>query len=154
MCKKSALMLFSAVGTLAFGLTLALQPAMGLKGSWTPYGNTNPITSSKSTWKCGTSKTIDYLVSSQVCVVRTPDGTKIQGAIIVRNSNNYLYNANADVIVKESSSGYIVGDWYCSSSGVGANSWSVCFGETYPEPHSVYSDGHTTGAILPRSGYL
>jgi hypothetical protein len=146
MYQKCALMLFSTAGALALSATAAIA-------GWVPYGNTNPITSSSSRWVCGTTKavTTDGKVLSQVCTVRTPDGEKVQGAVIVRNNRTSLFSTTASMNVRYSN-GYLYGSWSCSSSGVGANSWSVCFGTTFPGSYySYYTDGYAYNVQLPRS---
>jgi hypothetical protein len=139
MYKKFALMLFSTTGALALGLTSALQ-ATAATGTWVPYGNTNPITSSKSTWRCQSSIAVGPNLVSQVCTVRSASGTGVQGAVIVRNNNNYLYSTNAGMDVYYEGGG-LRGYWDCPSSGVGANSWSVCFGSTFPANGYRYFTG-------------
>ncbi len=62
--------------------------------------------------------------------VRFPKG-RVQGAVIVRNSNNYLYSVSASLDFYRDERAGFVGSWACSSSGVGANSWSVCFGSDF-----------------------
>ena len=128
MYKKCALMLFSTAGALALSTTAAMA-------SWRPYGNTNPITSG---WKCGTTGqvTTDGKVLGQVCTVRNADRRFVTGAVIVRNNNSYLYTTSAGMTVYFSN-GNQKGRWTCSSSGVAANSWSVCFGTVFA------ADGYT-----------
>jgi hypothetical protein len=131
MYKKFALMLFSATGALALQATAAMA-------GWVSYGNTNPITSSSSTWRCASTQTVPYSdnVLAQVCTVRSADKAGVQGAIIVRNNNSYLYDVSASMTVYYESGGQ-KGYWSCSPSPVGANSWSVCFGTTFPA--SIYN---------------
>jgi hypothetical protein len=153
MHKKSALILFSAAGALALGFTSVLQAAAGATGTWRPYGNTNPITSSSSTWKCQSTKPVTSGVSSQVCTIRSRNGGSVQGAVIVRNNNSYLYSANADMYVYYES-GTLRGNWYCSSSGVAANSWSVCFGKTFSAlGYKYYTSGYANNKGLGTTGY-
>jgi hypothetical protein len=122
MYKKFALMLFLAMGALALQATAAMA-------SWKSYGNTNPITSSNLSWRCQTTQPVTRTVGAQVCTVRSPDG-KVRGAVIVRNNNSYLYSVRASMTVYYED-GRFRGDYSCSSSGVGANSWSVCFGTEF-----------------------
>jgi hypothetical protein len=128
MHKKPALILFSRVGALALSFTSLFQVEVAI-ASWRPYGNTNPIRSSTSTWECGITYPLATGVGAQVCIVRTPDRKSTQGAIIVQNRSSSLYSASAGVSVyREDTSS--MGSWECSRSGVAANSWSVCFGDT------------------------
>jgi hypothetical protein len=143
MYKKCALMLFSTAGALALSTTAAMA-------SWRPYGNTNPITSG---WKCGTTGqvTTDGKVLGQVCTVRSADRRFVTGAVIVRNNNSYLYTTSAGMTVYFSN-GNQKGRWTCSSSGVAANSWSVCFGTTFEaNGDSYYTYGSANNVLLPRS---
>ncbi|NRQ32485.1 hypothetical protein HII36_11635 [Nonomuraea sp. NN258] len=107
-------------------------------GSWRPYGNTNPITASSSTWRCAGSKKIASDVIAQVCAIRSPGGTAAQGAVIVRNNRSSLFSAR--VYVDLSTADVVMGDWICSSSGVGPHSWSVCFGRTLSVHAKVHSE--------------
>ncbi|WP_158102559.1 hypothetical protein [Lentzea kentuckyensis] len=49
-------------------------------------------------------------------------------------------------------SGSELGQWACASSGVAANSWSVCFGKTLAWSHTVNSAGWAKGVALGISG--
>jgi hypothetical protein len=147
MYKKSALMLFSVAGALALGLTSTLQ-ATAATGSWTAYGNSNPITSSTSTWKCNGSVTVTTDVISQVCTIRSANKTRVQGAIIVRNNKSTSYNTTANMSVYYEG-GTKRGDWTCTSSGVAANSWSVCFGlQLDPQSLRHYTSGDANNKWL------
>lgn len=146
MYKKCTLMLFSTVGALALSATAAMA-------AWQSYGNTNPITSSSSTWKCQSSIKVATNVNSQVCTVRSANGQYVQGAVIIRNNNSYLYTANASMTVYYPNRS-TRGSWSCSSSGVGANSWSVCFGTTFAaNGYSYYTGGYANNVWLGTTGY-
>jgi len=107
-------------------------------GTWRAYGNTNPITSSSATWRCAGSKTVADSVLAQVCAIRSSGGGSVQAAVIVRNNRSSLYSASAAVDLWTSADPPAsLGYWECASSGVGANSWSVCFGSTLSKPSSV-----------------
>ena len=135
----------TAIITAALGLSLATAgPASAADGSWRAYGNTNPITSSSSTWKCASTVKIATSVGAQVCAIRSSSGGAVQGAVIVRNDRDSLYSVSATVGLYNSS-GVSIGIWSCPSSGVGANSWSVCFGETLTRSGSVHAQAATTG---------
>ncbi|MEV1047614.1 hypothetical protein [Streptomyces sp. NPDC049916] len=116
-------------------------------GTWRPYGNTNPITSSSSTWRCAGSRTLATNVIAQVCAIRSPGGGAVQGAVIVRNDRSSLYSVQAAMDLYTSSE-INLGTWSCSSSGVGANSWSVCFGQTVTQSSPVDSVGIANGVSL------
>ncbi|SCG81357.1 hypothetical protein GA0070623_5735 [Micromonospora rifamycinica] len=126
--------------TLGLSLTSAGPAAATENGSWRAYGNTNPITSSPSTWRCAGSKTIATSVVAQVCAIRSSGGGAVQAAVIVRNNRSGLYSVAAAMDLY-TTSGVNLGDWVCSSSGVGANSWSVCFGRTLTQSKAVNSVG-------------
>jgi hypothetical protein len=146
MYKKYALILFSTAVTLGVSATAAAA-------GWKPYGNTNPITSSSSRWVCGKTiaVTTDEKVVSQVCTVRNPSGEYVQGAVIVRNNRTSLFSTTASMSVHYAND-YTYGSWSCSSSGVAANSWSVCFGTTFPSSYySYYTKGYANNVVLPRS---
>ncbi|MER6678076.1 S1 family peptidase [Streptomyces sp. NPDC000983] len=126
--------------------TVAVPPAAA-DGAWRAYGNTNPITSSSSTWRCASSKTITTGVVAQVCAIRSSTGTGVQAAVVVRNNQSSLYGAQARMDLY-TASGTHLGDWKCPSSGVGANSWSVCYGKTIGESSPVNSYGTLNGSHL------
>jgi hypothetical protein len=128
------------------GSTVAV-PAAAAAGTWRAYGNTNPITSSSSTWRCAGSKTIVTGVIAQACAIRSANGSGVQAAVIVRNNQSGLYGAEARMDLY-TASGTHLGDWKCPSSGVGANSWSVCFGTTLAESSQVNSFGALNGTYL------
>ncbi|WP_242890981.1 hypothetical protein [Actinomadura litoris] len=125
----------------------SLSAATTEAGSWRPYGNTNPITSSSSTWRCASTETIAASVLAQVCAIRSPGGGSVQGAVIVRNNRSNLYSTTASMDLF-TTSGIGLGDWACSSSGVGAHSWSVCFGRTLTQSSPVNSEGFAGGTYL------
>ncbi|MGN9758214.1 hypothetical protein [Streptomyces sp. SD31] len=144
MKKLAALAMTGAIvgGTLLVTAT----PASAATGSWRAYGNTNPITSSSSTWRCAGTKALATDVGAQVCAVRSASGASVQGAVIVRNNRSSLYSVAAAMDLYNSSGK--LGEWVCSSSGVGANSWSVCFGQTLSQSGSVDSVGIANGVNL------
>jgi hypothetical protein len=146
MYKKFALILFSATGAVALQATAAMA-------GWVAYGSTNPITSSSSSWRCNSTVSIGSNVGAQVCTVRSADGKGVQGAIIVRNNNSYLYSTDANMTVYYDF-GSVRGNWSCPSSGVGANSWSVCFGTTFAAGNYKYStSGNANSRGLGTTGY-
>ncbi|XVV02166.1 hypothetical protein ACQPW3_33040 [Actinosynnema sp. CA-248983] len=116
-------------------------------GVWRAYGNTNPITSSTSTWRCSGSKTIATDVSAQVCAVRSRSGVYVQTAVIVRNNASSLYITEA-IATMYNGSYALLGTWSCPPSGVAANSWSVCFGSSFAYTGSVVAQGQTSTADL------
>ncbi|MFC8198710.1 hypothetical protein ACFUTV_25395 [Streptomyces sp. NPDC057298] len=122
-------------------------------GTWRAYGNTNPITSSPATWACAGSKTVATAVIAQVCAIRSSGGGSVQAAVIVRNNRSSLYSASAYVDLYTASPAIPLDSWECTSSGVGANSWSVCFGKTLSQPSSVkvYSVGWLKETYLGQS---
>jgi hypothetical protein len=153
MYKKFALMLFSATGALALQATAAMA-------GWTPYGNTNPITSSSAKWRCQTTQPLAPYVGAQACTVRFPATVsvpyeRVRGAVIVRNSNNYLYSVSANLTVHRENDLRIFGSGFCSSSGVGANSWSVCFGSRFSSAYGTryltvgYANNEDLGITWP-----
>lgn len=149
MYKKFALMLFSATGALALQATAATA-------GWVSYGNINPITSSSSSWRCNSTKALgtSTRVGAQVCTVRSADGRGVQGAIIVRNDNSYLYSTDARMTVYYDF-GSSRGNWSCPSSGLRANSWSVCFGTTFPAigNYKYSTRGYANSTDLGTTGY-
>ncbi|KJK43778.1 hypothetical protein UK23_31985 [Lentzea aerocolonigenes] len=119
-----------AVITALLGLSLATAaPASAAAGSWVSYGNRNPITTSTATWRCAGSEQIAPSVLAQVCAVRSANGLYYQGAVIVRNNRSALFSTTAQMSVINQTD-VVEGTWVCPSSGVGANSWSVCFGRS------------------------
>jgi hypothetical protein len=115
----------TAIAIAALGLSLAAAgPAAAATGSWHSFGSTNPITRS---WHCGPTGTVTAGVSAQVCLVQGQDNRNLfQAATIVRNNRPRIYTVGADANLQ----GRVGNQWSCSVSGVGANSWSVCFGAT------------------------
>jgi hypothetical protein len=144
MKKLAALAMTGAI--VGGSLLVTTTPAAAATGSWRAYGNTNPITSSSSTWHCAGTKTIATSVGAQVCAIRSSGGGSVQGAVIVRNNRSSLYSVQAAMDLYNSSGK--LGAWECSSSGVGANSWSVCFGQTISQSGSVDSVGIANGVSL------
>lgn len=136
----------TVVATLGLTLAITGPAAAAESGSWRAYGNTNPITSSASTWRCASTKALATSVSAQVCAVRSSGGGAVQGAVIVRNNRSSLYSVQAAMDLYNSSGQ--LGSWICSSSGVAANSWSVCFGRTISQSSSVDSVGSANGVDL------
>ena len=139
--------------TSVVGVSLATAgPAAAADGTWRAYGNTNPITSSTSTWRCAGSHELTDDVHAQVCAIRSSGGDSVQAAVIVRNDRSSLYSASAYMDLRTSSTG--LGNWSCASSGVGANSWSVCFGKTLTQSSAVNSAGGAQGVSLRVSPYV
>ncbi len=136
-----------ATAGLGLGLAAAGPAAAAETGSWHAYGNTNPITSSSSTWQCAGSRTVTTDVIAQVCAIRSPGLASVQAAVIVRNNRTSLYSTSATMDLY-TPSGAKLGDWACASSGVGAHSWSVCFGRTLPHSGPVNSAGYANGRYL------
>lgn len=134
-------------------LLLSAGVASAATGVWRPYGNTNPITSSPSTWHCASSQPIGSNVVAQVCAVRSASGGAVQGAVVVRNNNAGTYSVSAGMDLRTSSN-VSLGNWNCSASGVGGNSWSVCFGDTVTQSSPVDSAGFANSASLGISPYV
>ncbi|MEU8071090.1 hypothetical protein [Micromonospora sp. NPDC048169] len=122
-------------------------------GAWRAYGNTNPITSSPSTWSCGSTETITTNVIAQACAIRTVNGDRVQGAVIVRNNRSTLASVSAWTTVYQFN-GSLLGEWKCPYSGVAANSWSVCFGVTRTWSSSVFAGGAALGLELGTSSLV
>ncbi|MCX5357723.1 hypothetical protein OG864_03145 [Streptomyces sp. NBC_00124] len=121
---------YAAVLLSSVGLSLATAgPAAAADGNWSDYGNTNPITSSPSEWKCDSTVTVFPQVGAQACAVRTASGTDVQGAVIVRNNSSNVARASVTMTLRNPN-GTEAGTWRCSETDVKANSWFVCFGET------------------------
>ncbi|WP_330272485.1 hypothetical protein OG205_37055 [Lentzea sp. NBC_00516] len=138
-----------AVITALLGLILVTAgPASAATGSWQAYGNTNPITSSPHKWVCASSKAIATDVLARVCVIRTASGGSAQGAVIVRNNRSSAFSTTARVDLWTAEHGQFDW-WYCTSSGVGANSWSVCFGRSQAVPSSNLANSTGYARELP-----
>nr|AGS49718.1 hypothetical protein [uncultured bacterium esnapd14] len=134
-----------ALGLATGGPAVAAEP-----GNWHAYGNTNPITSSPSTWRCTPTQTVAPEVVAQACAVRSANGDAVQGAVIVRNNYPYRFAAWAAMDLYNLFEKHL-GSWGCSTSNVAANSWSVCFGRTFRQIDPVKTFGVTNNAILGRS---
>jgi len=130
------------------GLSLAVAgPAAADTGVWRAYGNKNPITSSWSTWTCAPSVRIETNVAAQVCVVRSVSGASVQAAVIVRDNQAGLFATNARAsLFNQADAVLYAAD--CPRSGVAADSWSVCFGETIAHGNSVHAGGLANGRSL------
>ena len=144
---------FTLAVTVVAALLLSAGVASAASGVWRPYGNTNPITSSSSTWHCAASQTIGTNVVAQVCAVRSASGGSVQGAVVVRNNNAGTYSVEAGMDLVTSSN-VDLGLWICPASGVGAHSWSVCFGSTVTQSSPVDSSGFANGVGLGISPYV
>jgi hypothetical protein len=146
----------TAVLTAVVGLNLAFEgPAAAAAGRWVPYGNNNPITGSPSTWVCGGTIPVASDVLAQACTIRTPSLAYVQSAVIVRNNRSSLYSLYATSRMYSSVYNYEIGSWTCDSSGVGAHSWSVCFGETKDYSLGAYSVGIiNAGTFLPTTPHF
>ncbi|UUU22269.1 hypothetical protein [Streptomyces sp. DSM 40750] len=133
--------------TTAMGLSLATAgPAAAADpGTWVRYGNTNPITSSSSTWRCAPTKIITTNVGAQVCAVRTESRLDVQGAVIVRNNKSIDFDARATIDLFGT---YSLGRWECPIDEVKPNSWSVCFGHTERHNGAVDSLGTLNGGTI------
>ena len=143
----------TAIIAVVLGLSLATAgTAAASVGVWRAYGNTNPITSSSSTWTCTSTEKVAYFVAAQVCVVRSPSGGSVQGAVIVRNNRDGRFDMGASMSLwAPGSPNDYIDDWYCPESGVGPNSWSVCFGKTIAHSGKVYSVGVANGVGVGRT---
>lgn len=114
--------------TFAVGMILAAvftaQPASAAAGSWQPYGTsfTTP-----SNWYCSSTGN-NTLISSQTCVVRS--GAYVQAATIVRNLSSSAVSVRVEDQAIQTEWGTRIGRGDCVSSGVAANSVSVCFTPT------------------------
>jgi hypothetical protein len=146
----------TAVVMAVLGLSLVTAgPAAAATGSWQAYGNTNPITSSASRWVCGPSKPVEVNVVAQACVIRSPSGTSVQAAVIVRNNRSSLYSVEAAVEMWDWLLVYQLNVWECSRSGVGAHSWSVCFGRTFTWGNPVFvGAAGANGVLLSKSDWV
>jgi hypothetical protein len=130
--------------TVVLGLSLAVAgPAAAdeLPGVWKPYGDTNPITSSPSTWRCAPTVALASNVGAQVCAIRSPKGAYVQAAVIVRNNQSSLFATSAATALWDANGDYLDLVWKCPKSGVAKNSWSVCFGDTIAREGKVAASG-------------
>jgi hypothetical protein len=128
----------AAIVTTVLGLILATAgpaAAADFPGRWQSY-TTSPITG-PSTWKCSYSDPFDTNMLAQFCVVRTQNGSGVQGAMIVRNNRDTLYGAQ--VAIKLQDNLFIWGQWVCPRSGIAPHTWSVCYGETFPHSSPIYT---------------
>lgn len=142
-----------AAAVLGLSLVTAGSASALETGSWRAFGNTNPITSSSSHWRCATSNDLAPNVVAQACAVRSADGDAAQGAVIVRNneSTSIIVDAAADLV---DINNIELGDWVCANSGVAAHSWSVCFGQTVAGVTPVKSAGIANGVMLGTSPFV
>ncbi|HEX4811144.1 MAG TPA: hypothetical protein VFV66_00115 [Nonomuraea sp.] len=161
MLVKQVLAGSAAVITAVVGLSLvATEPAAAAgAGVWRAYGNTNPITSSSSDWSCGSTVMINFYVRAQACTILSADKNYVQPAVIVRNDLDTLYKATATM------SKYVYDEYMdtttlisretCPLSGIGAQSWSVCFGTTTIKGRLDFrTSGDVNGTPLPFSPWV
>lgn len=120
---KKRLAAILGIGIVVAGL-FGAAPATAAGGSWQPYGTsfTTP-----SNWYCSATGN-NTLISSQSCVVRS--GNYVQAATIVRNLSSSQVSVRVDDQALTTESGAKIGKGDCVSSGVAANSFSVCFSPT------------------------
>lgn len=149
----------TALITAALGLSVATAgPASAAAyGSWHHYGNTNPITSSSSTWRCGSSTNLSSVSVGQICAIRSSSGTSAQAALIIRNNATYTIWHGGGWFKLRNLSGTTAGEWDCASpeEGIAPKSWSVCFGETLsPKLEMVRTRGGVGGLTLEASPYV
>ncbi|PRY38924.1 hypothetical protein [Umezawaea tangerina] len=123
MAASAALVVSTVLGTGWVGA----GSAAAATGSWVAYKK-SPFEVGTSTWHCGQTWPVGSNLLAQVCVVRTADEHYAQSAVIVRNNNSFLVGMTAQSDLSRGDE--FVDRWSCASSGVAANSWSVCFGAT------------------------
>jgi hypothetical protein len=112
--------------TAVVGLSLATAgPAAADAGVWRSYSS-SPI---GARWACDSYKTLATGVTARVCGIKTVDATAVQTAVVVRNTKATLYAVEAAADLTTPDAGF-VGRWECPRSGVGATSYSVCYGVT------------------------
>jgi hypothetical protein len=147
---------FTAIVTAVVGLCLATGgPAAASAGSWRAYGNTNPVTSSASNWSCGYTVPITSDVLAEACAIRSQNGLSQQAAMIVRNNRSSLYGVAATVKLEYYVGDPVYGTWDCPSSGVAANSWSVCFGATGNyAPDKLFAEGRVNAKDVVGSPWI
>lgn len=116
----------------ATALVFTAGPAAAENGVWRSYSS-DPTRIGTSTWECGyTDNRIASGVSAQVCAIRTANKERVQAAVIVHNRRTTAFSVKATAFLWDVKSLNSLGSWDCRSSGVGAESWSVCFGITIP----------------------
>ncbi|MFE6616528.1 hypothetical protein [Amycolatopsis sp. NPDC057786] len=95
--------------------------------------------------------TVSVSVLAQACIVVTPKREHMQGAVIVRNNRSSAFRTTASVSLFRPSGHQVMETWKCGESGVGANSWSVCFGTTILYPGSTRAEGTVDYREIPGS---
>ncbi|GAA4417242.1 hypothetical protein ACFQV2_30905 [Actinokineospora soli] len=73
--------------------------------------------------------------------------------MIVRNNRSSLFSSDAEIFLYDVNPSRL-GEWQCPSSGVAANSWSVCFGQTLIHPNDVAASGFANSHGLVMSPYV
>ncbi|WP_250009224.1 hypothetical protein [Actinoplanes sp. M2I2] len=130
---------------MGFGKSAAADPEVG---TWRSYA-TNPINAGSSTWRCGDAKGIGTDISGRPCIIRTADRESVQGAVVILNNRSSIVPVEAAVVVRAAAyEPFELGEWHCSRSGVGARSWSVCFGETFSFSDKADTQGGANGKDL------
>jgi hypothetical protein len=121
----------AVLGLTAVPAAAAVPAATDGVGTWHPFGNTNPITAGKATWRCGQTSEIVTGLEGQGCAIRSSGGNDVQAAMIVRNDRPASFALTGLVNLTTSQGVPIPNfEWVCSQSEIAANSWSVCFGQT------------------------
>ncbi|MET9634075.1 hypothetical protein ABZX92_42145 [Lentzea sp. NPDC006480] len=72
----------------------------------------------------------------------------------MRNNRSSLFGTAASVEVRDRFTLDTLGVWDCPTSGVAANSWSVCFGATTRWLYHVYAVGDAKGVFLGTTGQV
>jgi hypothetical protein len=148
--KRSAAVIAAVAGVglaAADPASASLPPGAGGQGTWQAFGNTNPITSSSSSWFCASSHQIGVDVTAQVCVIISRDHSVVQPAVIVRNDKPVEYDAQATMDLVAVDDGGQSASYVCVLSGVAAHSWSVCFGNSVPNNSRVFAHGTAGNSV-------
>ena len=151
---RRAIVGLTTVMAAVLGLSLATADPAAAAGAgvWRAYGNTNPITSSSSTWRCGSTEALATNVGAQVCAIRARDGVTVQVALIVRNNRSSLYAVEGHVDMYTETGFDDL--WSCPLSGVAPNSWSVCFGASVLRGRPIRAEASVQGNVYLNSPYV
>lgn len=145
----------TAVVTAVVGLTVttavpAAAEVIPERGRWVAHGEIDPVRG-PSVWRCTGPVAFDTGVTARVCAIRTPDGTRVQGAVVIRNNRPGLYGAEVAFRLR-TYIGLFKWRWSCPRSGVASGTWSVCYGRTFPfEPDVWVYEAGANGQSLPES---
>lgn len=141
------------IGVLGLSVVSA-SPAAAVvteRGVWRA-SSTDPSKIGTAEWGCGAATPINTGVVAWACAIRSRNGLHVQVAAVVQNTRSSLYTANA-AMLRGDIYGHDFGRWECASSGIAANSWATCYGDTDDYAAKIWVlDAGVNGTFLKTEG--